>query len=121
MGWLQRLKNSHRAYLQFFVDNPLLTYAVLVEVHAAGPAAIEKRSRYHAQFVTFQRNLYQLHRKEEPSLPALPREAFAVVIAGINEVVAQRMREGRAARLLELEPLLPYLVTAIHGGVIKVM
>lgn len=116
MDWMQRLRSSHHAYLQFFVSNPRLTYAVLLEVYAAGPQALARREHYHAQFVAFQRNLYERRRREEPGLPELPDEAFVVLIAGINEVVAQWMRSGRAARLTELEPLLIYLVTAVHGG-----
>lgn len=118
MGWFARLQASHRAYLRFFIDNPQFTYAVLVEVYAAGPVALQRRARYHQQFVAYQWNLYERRRAEEPSLPALPLDAFTIVIAGINELVAQWMRDGRTAQLMELEPLLIHLVTAVQGGAI---
>jgi AcrR family transcriptional regulator len=54
MGWFARLQASHRAYLRFFIDNPQFTYAVLVEVYAAGPVALQRRAQYHAQFVAYQ-------------------------------------------------------------------
>ena len=116
MGWFERLQVSHRAYLRFFVDNPQFTYAVLIEVYAAGPAALQRRARYHAQFVAYQWNLYERRRREEPALPHLPHDAFAIVIAGINELVAQWMRDGRTAELMDLEPLLLRVVAAVHGG-----
>lgn len=114
--WQQHLECSHRAYLEFFVDHPKLARTLLVEVIAAGPNALRQRARYHARFTRLQRNLYGIRRKEYPSLPDLPDEAFSVLIAGIDDLVARYVREGRSKSLQKLEATVLYLVSAVHGA-----
>ncbi|MDP3858562.1 MAG: TetR/AcrR family transcriptional regulator [Stagnimonas sp.] len=116
VGWRQHLERSHHAYLEFFVRQPLLAQALLVAVVAAGPRALAQRDRYHARFIRFQSNLYALRQQDEPELPALPEEVFAVLIHGINELVASWVREGRSSELLRLEPVLLYVVGTVHGS-----
>jgi len=114
--WREHLERSHRAYLAFFVRYPKLANTLLVEAAAAGPAALRARDRYHAEFTRYQRNLYEMRRSEEPGLPRLPDEVFAVLIDGIDALVARWVREGRASKLLELEPAVLYAVSSVHGG-----
>lgn len=116
MTWVERLRCSHRAYLDFFVKNPGLSQTLLVEVVAAGPKALAMRDRFYERFTRFQHNLYEMRREEKADLPALPVEVFAILISGIESLIAQWTRSGRAKDLMLLEPVLLHVVGAVHGA-----
>jgi hypothetical protein len=54
-------------------------------------------------------------RKLRPALPPLPDEVFATAVTAGNELIAERIREGGADRLHELEGLIVYTYLALMG------
>ena len=115
-SWDERVRDSVRAYLGFFRDKPEMSMALLVEIHAVGKNAWDCRNWGHDRFARMQRTLYELRRREHPQLPELPNELFWAAIAGIEEMVAMYVRDGRAAELLSLEDKLQFFIRSLYGG-----
>jgi len=57
------------------------------------------------------------NRADHPEeIPELPDEVFTAVVGAVNELVSDRVRKGRTAELLELEPVISYLQIAFLAG-----
>lgn len=100
LDWRGQLRAALAGLLAFLDEKPDIGRALLVEVHAAGPRAVERRTE------TMERaaQLIDLAREEsDDSAPAISAEA---VVAGILAVLHARLSSGRA----QFEPLLPELM-----------
>jgi AcrR family transcriptional regulator len=115
-GWLERSRSGIAAYLRWLAAEPALARVFLIEVGAAGPRAAERRERLRDRYADLMRELQDQARAETPSLPRLPEEVFHALVAAVDELVVRRIREGRAERLPELEPVLLYLQVALLAG-----
>jgi AcrR family transcriptional regulator len=85
------------AYLQTLADEPEFARTFLIEALAAGPVALERRAAVHARFAAQMRAAHS-----ETDLPELPPEAYAAAVGAINELVAERVRQGQVDTLPEL-------------------
>jgi hypothetical protein len=54
-------------------------------------------------------------RKLRPELPPLPDEVLTTAVTAGNELIAERIREGGAEKLRELEGLIVYTYLALMG------
>lgn len=108
--WRGRLRGSLRGLLEFLDNRPRIGRALLVEVHAAGPLAVERRTEAMVRAA----KLVDLARAEsDGTAPAISAEA---VVAGILAVLHTRLagyQEGGFGLLL---PELMYLAVLPYFG-----
>ena len=115
--WRNHIRAGVRAYLSTLAAVPDFARTFLIEVLAAGPRALERRADVHARFAHVLRTLHETYRADHPDeIPELPDEAFIAVVGAVNELVSDRVRKGRTAELLELEPVISYLQIAFLAG-----
>jgi AcrR family transcriptional regulator len=101
--WLARTPAGIHAYLRWLAAEPALARVFLIEIAAAGPAALELRERM--------RDRYADRMRELQAADSVPDEIFHAVVAGADDLVVRRLREG--GDLLELEPALVYLQVSL--------
>jgi AcrR family transcriptional regulator len=104
--WLARTRAGIHAYLRWLAAEPALARVFLIEVAAAGPEALERRERL--------RDRYAERMRELQVANSVPDEIFHAVVAGADDLVVRRLREG--GDLLELEPILLYLQVSLLSG-----
>jgi AcrR family transcriptional regulator len=112
--WLTRARNALRAYLRYVAEHPDSARAFFVEVLSAGEAALARRDAVQAQFADFLRAT-----REEASrtldLAPLPDETYELLVAGIEQLVAQRVRMGQAQTIPQLETSFLYIELALFA------
>jgi AcrR family transcriptional regulator len=101
--WLERTRSGIHAYLRWLAAEPALARVFLIEIAAAGPVALELRERM--------RDRYADRMRELQTAGDVPDEIFHAVVAGADDLVVRRLREG--GDLLELEPALLYLQVSL--------
>ena len=101
--WLARTRAGIHAYLRWLAAEPALARVFLIEIAAAGPAALELRERM--------RDRYADRMRELQTANSVPDEIFHAVVAGADDLVVRRLREG--GDMLELEPALLYLQVSL--------
>jgi AcrR family transcriptional regulator len=101
--WLARTRAGIHAYLRWLAAEPALARVFLIEIAAAGPAALELRERM--------RDRYADRMRELQTADGVPDEIAHAVVAGADDLVVRRLREG--GDLLELEPALVYLQVSL--------
>lgn len=107
-----RVRAATGAYLSTMAASPALTRTFIVEVLAAGPAALAARHAVNARFAAVLRELTEANRRVDPGAGVLSETAALVVVGGINELVLAAVVEDRVARLPELAPAVAALVRA---------
>lgn len=109
-SWRDQLRGALTGLLRFLDDQPAVGRALLVEVHAAGPAAVQKR----AEAMERAAAMVDLAREEsDAAAPAISAEA---VVAGILAVLHSRLSADRTDGLLRLLPELMYLAVLPYFG-----
>ena len=105
-----RLNDLLRRYLETLQSEPALARTFLVEVYAAGPAALERRVEVQNRFVELV--AYIAGAKDE-------RQRFAceAVVAAVSALVTQRVCAGRTDELTDLEEPLADLVADLLSAV----
>lgn len=107
-SWRGRMRGSLRGLLEFLDNRPRIGRALLVEVHAAGPRAVEKRTEAMVRAA----KLIDLARQEgNGAAPAISAEAVAAgILAVLHTRLASELRDGFELLLPELMYLavLPY-------------
>jgi AcrR family transcriptional regulator len=108
--WRGQLRGALFGLLDFLDENPAVGKALLVEVYAAGPRAVEKRAEMMERAVA----LVDLAREESEGIaPAISAEA---VVAGILAVLHTRLSASQASGFVELLPELMYLAVLPYFG-----
>jgi AcrR family transcriptional regulator len=108
--WAARVAAALGEFLGFLAANPAFAHLCIVEVHAAGRTALERRSNALEFFAEY----FDLGRREvaDGQVPALTAQT---IVGGIHEVVYRHILEGRTGELPDLlaelvyNALLPYL------------
>ena len=100
LPWRERLRSVVAAYLAALAAGPEVAWAALVEVQAAGRAALALRrvviDRYVDLITAFAAELAAEHPDE---VRPLARELVVAAVGGINELILARVERGEAARL----------------------
>lgn len=110
VGWRGRLRGALSGLLRFLDEQPKVGRALLVEVHAAGPAAVAKRTEAMARAAS----MMDLARGEsDDSAPAISAEA---VVAGILAVLHSRLASDQTSGYILLLPELMYLAVLPFFG-----
>ncbi len=108
--WRQQLRGALTGLLGFLDEQPEVGRALLVEVHAAGEAAVSKR----AEAMERAAAMVDLAREESgEEAPAISAEA---VVAGILAVLHSRLAANRTTGFGELLPELMYLAVLPYFG-----
>jgi AcrR family transcriptional regulator len=92
VGWRARARSDLVSYLEALADKPAFAISLHVEVLAAGPAALEQRAHMLGLFAVRTARLNEIARSEEPELPELPPEVFALHTGGLDELIRDRLR-----------------------------
>lgn len=109
-GWRGRLRGGLTGLLGFLDDEPEIGRALLVEVHAAGPRAVAKRTAAMERAA----KAVDLAREENgDDAPAISAEA---VVAGILAVLHSRLARGEEGGFTRLLPELMYLAVLPYFG-----
>ncbi|HEU5063140.1 MAG TPA: hypothetical protein VFT79_08330 [Solirubrobacterales bacterium] len=109
-AWRNQLRGALSGLLAFLDGEPAIGRALLVEVHAAGPRAIEKR----AEAIERAAAMVDLAREEsEMAAPAISAEA---VVAGILAVLHSRLANDQQGGFARLLPELMYLAVLPYFG-----
>jgi AcrR family transcriptional regulator len=109
-GWRGSLRGALRGLLRFLDRQPQIGRALLVEVHAAGPRAVEKRTEAMERAAA----MIDLAREEGGEIaPAISAEAVA---AGILAVLHSRLAEQQTNGFERLLPELMYLAVLPYFG-----
>jgi AcrR family transcriptional regulator len=116
VDWQERVRGSLRTYLEVLASEPAFARTFFIEVLAAGPRALERRTEVHERFVALLRAQAAQARLDHPDLPDVPDEVYTAIVGGINEVVSSWVREGRTAELPSLEPALAYFQLSLLAG-----
>ena len=85
-------------YLSRLADDPAQTRTFILEVFAAGPAAIAARHEVMERFATLIRQLFATRDVD------LPETTARFLVGGINELVLAAVAAGRTAELPALAP-----------------
>jgi AcrR family transcriptional regulator len=108
--WRRQLRGALAGLLTFLDREPAVGRALLVEVHAAGPAGIEKRTQAMERAAA----AVDLARGEsKENAPAISAEA---VVAGILAVLHSRLAASQSEGFLDLLPELMYLAVLPYFG-----
>ncbi len=108
--WRGRLRGALGGLLTYLDEQPEIGRALFVEVHAAGSAAVEKRTEAMKRAAA----MMDLAREEsEDTAPAISAEA---VVAGILAVLHTRLAARQEEGFAELLPELMYLAVLPYFG-----
>ena len=114
--WIEAGRAGLTVYLRTMAENPDFARTYLIEVMAAGPAALERRAAVHERFA---RQMADTHAAVLADLPELPRpasHAYRACVGAINELVVTQMRSHGPEGLPELLPQLLGVQIALLGG-----
>jgi AcrR family transcriptional regulator len=109
-AWTGRLRGGLGALLDFLDAEPDIGRALIVEVHAAGPTALEKRA------VAMQRVHDFLDRARDSTGEEPPPIAPEGVAAGIHAVIHSRLATGATGGFRELLPEFMYFAVLPYFG-----
>ncbi|HET9185569.1 MAG TPA: hypothetical protein VFN82_05445 [Solirubrobacterales bacterium] len=108
--WRGKMRGALRELLGYFEAQPDLARALVVEVHAAGPRALEIRR------AALERAARQVDLARGEGTEAAPAIAGEGVVAGILAVLHARLARGEDAGLVRLLPDLAYLAVLPYFG-----
>lgn len=110
-SWQEQIKRSVRAYLDYLDEHRALTKTFLLEVHAAGAAALKMRRRIHDQFADNLRALVEVAHGQGAAVERLSPQMAVAVIGGINELVLVALEKKQ--KLSTVAETASELVTAV--------
>lgn len=110
VSWRGQLRGALSGLLGFLDEEPVIGRALLVEVHAAGPRAVAKRTEAMQRAA---RAIDLAREESEDDAPAISAEA---VVAGILAVLHSRLAGRKSERFVRLLPELMYLAVLPYFG-----
>ena len=108
--WRDQLRGALGGLLSFLDEQPEIARALLVEVHAAGERAVEKRTE------AMERAAAMMDRAREESEGVAPAISAEAVVAGILAVLHTRLAARRSEGFNRLLPELMYLAVLPYFG-----
>ena len=109
--WRAELRAGVRAYLRTLAAEPRFARTYLIEIQAAGPAALEVRGEALRRFAKRYAAVAQAATRTPPDADAL-----LILCAGTEQLCAERVRAGEPARLDELEDVFCSCAEAVLLG-----
>lgn len=108
--WRGQLRGALNGLLRFLDERPEMGRALLVEVHAAGPNAVNKRTE------AMERASTLMDRAREESADDAPEISAEAVVAGIHAVLHSRLAANQRSGYSRLLPELMYLAVLPYFG-----
>ena len=108
--WRTQLRGALAGMLSFLDEQPEIGRALLVEVHAAGGSAVEKRTE------AMERAAAMMDRAREESDGIAPAISAEAVVAGILAVLHTRLAARQQQGFARLLPELMYLAVLPYFG-----
>ncbi|HEV2728137.1 MAG TPA: TetR/AcrR family transcriptional regulator [Solirubrobacterales bacterium] len=108
--WRRQLRGALGALLRFLDEQPGVGRALMVEVHAAGPLAVGKRSE------AMERASVMMDLAREESDGRAPEISAEAVVAGILAVLHTRLSSDQTSGFSRLLPELMYLAVLPYFG-----
>jgi AcrR family transcriptional regulator len=93
-GWRAQLRAGIRAYLRALAGEPRFARTYLVEIHAAGPAALRARAAAMRRFAERYHASYEQARAEGVVHREPPPDALLLLCAGTEQLFAERLATG---------------------------
>jgi len=109
-GWREQLRGALYGLLAFLDQEPAIGRALLVEVHAAGPRAVSKRTE------AMERAAKAIDLAREESADDAPAISAEAVVAGILAVLHSRLAGRDDGSFTRLLPELMYLAVLPYFG-----
>lgn len=109
-SWRDQLRGALNGLLGFLDDEPAIGRALLVEVHAAGPRAVAKRTE------AMERAAEAIDRAREEGEDDAPAISAEAVVAGILAVLHSRLAGRGSEGFTRLLPELMYLAVLPYFG-----
>lgn len=113
---LERARARTRAYLETLAAEPAFARTFLIEVAAAGPAALERREAVHDRFAELLREQVETAREQLPALPVAPDEAYLAAVGATDLVVSRLVARGRTSELPQLEDAVLHIQLSLLVG-----
>jgi AcrR family transcriptional regulator len=98
--WDEQLGAAFHALIDAVVEQPAAARLCLLEVHAAGPEAIERLEQLRQAF----EELVCRALRESPERADMPRDLVRAGLGGLRQVIMSRLRRREERELLELAP-----------------
>jgi AcrR family transcriptional regulator len=111
-----RARARTRAYLETLASEPAFARTFLIEVAAAGPAALERREAVHDRFAALLREQLAAARAQLPDLPEPPEEVYLAAVGATDLVVSRLVARGRVAELPQLEDAVLHIQLSLLTG-----
>lgn len=112
-GLVDQLRASVRSYLTFLSGRPALARTFVLEVLAAGPAALERRAAAYVEFADVTRQWHRQARASDAAFREVPDAVYAAVVGAGHSLVAEHVRLGLTSELPGLESLIMYVHLAL--------
>jgi AcrR family transcriptional regulator len=100
-GWREQLRAGIRAYLAALAADRRFARTYLLEIHAAGEAALDARARALRRFAQRYHATFEQARADDPSLREPDPDALLVLCSGTEQLVAERLRRDEPLAQLE--------------------
>lgn len=107
------LRAGLAAFLGFLAEEPAFARAFYVDMPAAGPRAVRRLEAAQHTFARLNQAWHERARREHPSWPAVPYEAYYALAGATAELVRAEVRQGRIRGLRGLEDVLVDLHLAV--------
>jgi AcrR family transcriptional regulator len=102
LPWRDRLRAGIGAYLETLAAGPAVAWAALVEVQAAGRAALALRRDMIDRYVDLLTEVADGLVEEHPDeVRPVARDVLVAAVGGVNELMLARVERGEAERLPE--------------------
>jgi AcrR family transcriptional regulator len=114
--WLAAGLAGTQRYLAELAARPVFARTFLVEVLAAGPAALARRADVHRRFADQLRGVMADAQRDLPELAEPADHVFAATVGAVNELVTAHLRTQGAETLPELVPAVVDVQLALLVG-----
>jgi AcrR family transcriptional regulator len=114
--WIARLRAGLRAYVETLTQEPRFARTYMLEIHAAGPRAQAARDEALRRFARRYRASFEAGSRGRRGGRAPSDAALFVLAAGVDQLVAARVREHGAAGLRGLEGELTDIAVSFLEG-----
>jgi AcrR family transcriptional regulator len=112
----QHLRAGLRVFLGSFERRPALSRAILLEIHAAGDAAVQLRREIHQRHAESLRRTITLIRRQHPELRVPSPLLAAAIVGAVNELLLVALERGPRANLGDVERTAITLMLAVLGA-----
>ncbi len=112
-SWQAQVDAAIDAYVTTLEAHPALTRSCLVDIHAAGARALERRRQVHGAFAEMLRDLVARTRRKHPELAPITAEMATALVGGINELLLVQVERGPQHRLPALRKTASELIRAV--------